>query len=105
MPRRAGRLAGSAVRDALVCGLGFGGCPAAPGPRASPRLGLGSLVPQGGQPVGQVPGQGLEQAGQLLHRGGQGPGQTSEQDLARRQICQGGGLPGVHDPVARARRP
>ena len=87
----------SLVGWGLVCGLLVGRSGDAGGIDA---LVLGSLVAQGRQPVGQVPGQGLHEPGQLLQRSGHGPGKLRQQDLPGRQIGQRRGLRGPDDLLA-----
>ena len=49
-----------------------------------------ALVDEGLEAVGaKVAGQGLEQAGELLHRGGEGTGQLGQQHLAGLDVGQG----------------
>src|SRR5579884_20627 len=80
---------------------GFGG-----GGFGRGRRGTGGpgLVDQGLESVRQVPGQGLQEAGELLHGGGQGPGHPGQEHLSRGQLGQGGGPVGA-DHVAPEQAP
>ena len=66
-----------------------------PGPRR-PGLGGCDLLDQGLQAVGEVAGDGLEQTGELLQRGGQGAGQAGQHHLTGGQVGQGVGVLGGH---------
>ena len=50
---------------------------------------LTTLVGQGGQPIGQVAGQRLQQPGQLLERGREGTGELGQQGVSGREGGQG----------------
>ena len=59
------------------------------------RLAAGlALLDQRRDPVGHVARQGLQEAGHLLHRRGQGAGQAGQQHLAGRQVGQRGQVAG-----------
>ena len=95
--------AGAAASAALGCGVLRPAASAAV-LRLGRSLGLGlggqrlpaglPLLDQRRDPVGQVPRQGLQEAGHLLHRRGQGAGQAGQQHLAGRQVGQGGQVAG-----------
>ena len=86
--------------------LGLGGPQPASG--SAGGLGLGDglgrgaalLVEQGREAVGEVAGKGLEEAGELLERGGDGPGHLGQEHVARGQVGQGGEVLGRQEAVA-----